>query len=109
MIGTTSQSRPYHERMSVFSINKSNFKRYNTTNNIIVSNEKVMLKEVAVVKAIRSWVYMQLALIYESVPFITEPILTLQDAEYWDKYAPMLNLDEMCDYFITELKPYANI
>lgn len=90
-------------------INNCNYYLAKVDTNIIVSNEKVMLKEVAVVKAIRSWVYMQLALIYESVPFITEPILTLQDAEYWDKYAPIKNLDEMCDYFIAELRPYANI
>ena len=90
-------------------INNCNYYLAKVDTNVVVSNEKVMIKEVAVVKAIRAWVYMQLALIYESVPFITEPILTLQDAEYWDKNAVYKNLDEMCEYFIPELSAYVNV
>lgn len=89
-------------------INNCNYYLAKVDTSVIVSNEKVMLKEVAAVKAIRAWVYMQLALIYESVPFITEPILTLQDAEYWDENAESKDLDEMCDYFIEELTPFVD-
>ena len=90
-------------------INNCNYYLAKVDTNVIVSNEKVMLKEYAAVKAIRAWVYMQLALNYESVPFITEPILTLQDAEYWDENAEYKNMDAMCDYFISELSPYVDI
>ena len=90
-------------------INNCNYYLAKVDTNVIVSNEKAMLKEYAAVKAIRAWVYMQLALIYESVPFITEPMLTLQDAEYWDENAEYKNLDAMCDYFIAELTPYVDI
>jgi hypothetical protein len=76
-------------------INNCNYFLAKVDTNVIVSKEKVMLKEYAAVKAIRAWVYMQLALIYESVPFITEPILSLEDAEYWDKNSGYKNLDEM--------------
>jgi len=90
-------------------INNCNYYLAKVDTNVIVSKEKVMLKEYAAVKAIRAWVYMQLALIYESVPFITEPILSLEDAEYWDKNSEYKNLDEMCDYFIAELEPYKEL
>lgn len=87
-------------------INNCNYYLAKVDTNVIVSNQKVMEKEVAVVKGIRAWVYMQLALIYKSVPFVTEPILTLQDAEYWEKECEYKDLDAMCDYFIPELLPY---
>ena len=90
-------------------INNCNYYLEKVDTNVIVANKKVMLKEYAAVKAIRAWVYMQLALIYESVPFITEPILTLQDAEYWNENAEYKNMDAMCDYFIADLTPYVDI
>ena len=90
-------------------INNCNYFLAKVDTNVIVSKEKVMLKEFAAVKAIRAWVYMQLALIYESVPFITEPILTLQDAEFWDENSEYMDLDAMCDFFIAELSPYVDV
>ena len=89
-------------------INNCNYYLDKVDTNVVVSNQKVMLREVAVVKAIRAWTYMQLALIYQSVPFITKPILTLEDAEYWEKECEYKDLDAMCDYFIPELLPYIN-
>ena len=90
-------------------INNCNYYLSKVDPNVVVSNQKVMLKEMAVVKAVRAWTYMQLALIYESVPFVTEPILTLQDAEKWDKECEYKNLDAICDYFIEDLLPFLNI
>lgn len=87
-------------------INNCNYYLAKVDTNVIVSNQKVMEKEVAVVKGIRAWTYMQLALIYKSVPFITEPILTLQDAEKWEKECEYKDLLAMCEYFIPELLPY---
>lgn len=105
-----SEENAYYDYSDYYAvINNCNYYLAKVDTNVVVSNEKVMIKEVAVVKAIRAWVYMQLALIYESVPFITEPILTLQDAEYWDKNAVYKNLDEMCEYFIPELSAYVNV
>lgn len=87
-------------------INNCNYYLAKVDTSVIVSNQKVMLKEVAVIKAIRAWTYMQLALNYQSVPFITEPILTLDDAEYWERECEYKDLDAMCDYFIPELLEY---
>lgn len=90
-------------------INNCNYYLSKVDTNVVVSGQKVMLKEVAVVKGIRAWTYMQLALIYKSVPFITEPILSLQDAEKAEEGCEYKNLEEMCEYFIPELLPFVNI
>lgn len=86
-------------------INNCNYFLDKVDTNVVVSGQKVLVKEKAAVLAIRAWTYMQLALIYESVPFITKPILTVVDAE---KDFPMYNLQDMCDYFIPELLPFVD-
>ena len=63
-------------------------------------NEYIFMKEYAAVKAIRAWTYLQLVLNYGSVPFVTEPILTKQDAEL--NY-PRYDLAAVCEYFINDL------
>ena len=99
-----SPSNPYCDYSDYYAvINNCNYFLSKVDTNIVVSNQKVMVKEMAAVKAIRAWVYMQLALVYESVPFITEPILSVVDAE---KDYPNYNLEDMCDYFIEELLPF---
>ena len=66
-------------------------------------NEKYFRNEIGQVHSIRAWTYLQLVLTYGRVPFVTEPVLSkLQsDATY-----PMYELDDVCDYFINDLKPY---
>ncbi len=66
-------------------------------------NEKYFDNEIAQVHSIRAWVYLQAVLAYGKVPFITEPVITkLQsEAQY-----PMYDLEQICDYFIDDLKPY---
>lgn len=101
-----SPSNPYCDYSDYYAvINNCNYFLSKVDTNIVVSNKKVMVKEMAAVKAIRAWVYMQLALVYESVPFITEPILSVVDAE---KDYPKYNLEDMCDYFIEELLPFVD-
>jgi len=64
-------------------------------------DEYIFMKEYAAVKAIRAWTYLQLALNYGSVPFITEPILTKEqsEADY-----PRYELAQICEYFINDLE-----
>ncbi len=107
---SVSSSNAYNDYSDYYAIiNNCNYYLTKVDTNVVVSNQKVMLKEVAVVKAIRAWTYMQLALIYQSVPFITEPILSLQDAERWEKECEYKDLDAMCDYFIAELTPFVDV
>lgn len=65
--------------------------------------ERIFEKEYAAVKGIRAWTYLQLALVYGSVPFVTEPLTSAQvdEADY-----PMADLAHICNYFIDDLMPY---
>lgn len=69
-------------------------------------NNRIFEKEYAAVKAYRAWTYLQLALIYGRVPFVTEPILEMNVDE--SKY-PFYDLQQICQYFINDLSPYAYI
>jgi len=63
-------------------------------------NENIFMKEYAAVKAFRAWTYLQLVLNYGSVPFVTEPILTKDQAE---KDYPHYELEQICEYFLNDL------
>jgi hypothetical protein len=69
-------------------------------------NEYLFMKEYAAVKAFRAWTYLQMALNYGSVPFITEPILTQEQSE---QNYPYYNLQQICDYFVTDIAPFVNV
>ena len=71
-------------------------------------NEHLFKKEYAAVKAFRAWTYLQLVINYGSVPFVTEPILTINDADI-SKY-PKKDIQAICEYFLDEdgLKNMAN-
>jgi starch-binding outer membrane protein, SusD/RagB family len=60
--------------------------------------------------AIRSWVYLQLGIHYGSVPYITDPIETIDDAKNIAKY-PRLPFDQLLDQLIlfTENLPYKDL
>jgi hypothetical protein len=57
--------------------------------------------------AIRSWVYLQLGIHYGSVPYITEPIETLDDVKNISKY-PRIPFNQLLDKLVafTEGLPY---
>ena len=65
-------------------------------------NEYIFMKEYTAVKAIRAWTYLQLVLNYGSVPFVTEPILSKQEAE---QDFPRYDIQGVCQYFINDLMP----
>lgn len=86
-------------------INNCNFFIANADTSLRKRNDPVFIKEYAVVKAYRAWTYLQLAQIYGSVPFITEPILTEKQAkaEYEKK-----DIVAISEYFIGDLLPFIN-
>ncbi len=63
-------------------------------------------RETAAVHSIRAWTYLQCVLAYGKIPFVEKPVLTEADskAQY-----PMYDLDQICDYFIDDLKPYVDV
>lgn len=68
-------------------------------------NEYIFRKEYAAVKAFRAWTYMQLAMNYGRVPFVTTPILTKDDAE---RNYETKNMQQICEYMLADLAPYAD-
>ena len=70
---------------------------------------QIFAKEMAQVRSIRAWAYLQLALNYGKVPFYTEPLLTEQDADDVSlDVKDRKDIEAICDYFINDLKPYSN-
>lgn len=70
------------------------------------SNNQMFIKEYAAVKAYRAWTYLQLAINYGKVPFVTEPITTKDqaDAQYETK-----GIQEICNWLVSDIAPYANV
>lgn len=68
-------------------------------------NQNIFLKEYAAVKAYRAWTYLQLAINYGRVPFVTEPIVTKaqSDATYETK-----DIRDLCNWLVKDIAPLAN-
>ena len=74
-----------------------------------MSDFYVFRAEYVAVRAIRAWVYLQLGQIYgENIPLVTEPLLTLDEADAAYDSAPKTDLAGICRYFIDDLKPYVS-
>jgi len=69
-------------------------------------NEHIFMKEYAAVKAFRAWTYLQLVLNYRQVPFVTEPVLSQQQSE---QAFPYYGIQEVCQYFVNDIAPYADM
>ena len=82
---------------------------YADTNAYDNRGNQIFAKEMAQVRSIRAWAYLQLALNYGKVPFYTEPLLTEQDADDVSlDVKDRKDIEAICDYFINDLKPYSN-
>lgn len=73
---------------------------------LMQNNVLVFEREYAAIQGYRAWTYIQLALAYGKVPFITEPILS-GDVAKADLY-PNLKIDEIAEELIPELEPLVN-
>ncbi len=69
-------------------------------------NNQVFIREYAAVKAFRAWTYLQLALNYGEVPFVTDPILTKEEG---DREYPRKGIQEICNWLIQDIQPLAEI
>lgn len=75
-----------------------------------VAGHSIFGEEIAQVRAIRAWTYLQLAMIYGKVPFTDQPLLTEQDADEVSLDLPdRKGIKEICDYFINDLTPYVMV
>lgn len=88
-------------------INNCNYFIANVDTSLINNrNEKIFLREYAAIKGIRAWTYLQMALNYGSVPFVTDPILTKEDSE---KDYERKDIKGICNYFIQDLMPLVEV
>jgi len=88
-------------------INNCNYFLKNVNKDLVKNDRKVFEGEYAVVKAYRAWTYLQLALVYGSVPLITEPLLTEEDSRI-AMSQPGKGIVEICNYFIDDIKDYTD-
>ena len=88
-------------------INSCNIYLANVDSLLKTHGEVYYEKEVAAVKTFRAWSYLELAKIYGTVPFITEPITAASQAE--EEALSSTNrkgLEDICTYFIEDLAKY---
>lgn len=104
---TADASNPYNVVSDYYAvIQNCNYFLATADMNLTKRGVRVFEKEYAAIKAYRAWTYMQLALIYGSVPFYTQPLLTEQEASI-DLF-PKYDIREIAEYFITDLAPYVD-
>ena len=85
-------------------INNCNFYiHYADTSAVRANNpDPYMLNEYAQVKAIRAWAYLQLVKNYRAVPFITEPVNSLDVINNFDYNANLVTKDNLVDRLLED-------
>ncbi|GEC70986.1 Starch-binding associating with outer membrane [Flavobacterium flevense] len=117
LMTTTRNSTPYLKELSQHNVSAENpyispkeFYEVIQNCNDILKNFDIMLADkkftqsqyeqrYADVGCIRSWVYLQLGIHFGSVPYITEPIETLEDVQNISKY-PRISFDQLIDKLV---------
>lgn len=96
-----SKENPYADASDFYEIiNNCNYVINNIDTSVFVNGEYALLKEYSIVKAIRAWTYMQLALNYNEVKYYEKPILTTSDTLQDVK---TLNLQQLTPILIEDL------
>lgn len=83
-------------------INNCNFYIANADTNAIKSNIKYMIPEYAQVKAIRAWAYLQLVKNYGAVPYINEPVSSLDVIKNFDYQKNLVDKNTLVDRLIKD-------
>lgn len=87
-------------------INNCNYAIAHMDTSIVEGISQVMLPEFAQIKTLRAWTYMQMALIFGKVNYITKP---LQDINALDGNAREMGIDELMGTLIADIEPYAHV
>ncbi len=90
-------------------INNCNFiiSRMDTT--IVEGQVLVMKPEYAQTKVIRAWTYLQMALIFGKVNYITEPLLSVDDVALVAESGQEMDLDQLTLALIDDIEPFADV
>lgn len=87
-------------------INHCNYFLHHVDTTLERRGYKVFEAEYAAVKAFRAWTYLELAKVYGHVPLVLKPLMTELEARE-AMNGPRASMQEICDYFIQDLTPYA--
>lgn len=100
-----STNNPYTDNLPTYYslINNCNVIIHKVDTTVELYNQKVNKRVMAAAKAIRAWVYMQLALNYGEAVYYDKPLLSLQEAE---KHYPVYTFEEMAPHLIADLLPF---
>jgi len=91
-------------------INNCNYFISRANEDLMSHQQSIFLKEIAVVKAYRAWMYLQLAKIYGTVPFYTEPLLSYSDIQaVANDPTNRKGMKDICTWLIEDLKPYVEV
>ena len=88
-------------------INNCNYFLKNINKDLVKNDRKVFEAEYSAVKAFRAWTYLQAALVYGSIPLITEPLLTEEASREAMNQSPK-SITDICNYFIDDIKEYVD-
>lgn len=102
-----SQDNKYNVVSDYYSvINHCNYFLHHVDTTLERRGYKIFEKEYAAVKAYRAWTYLELAKNYGDVPLVTKPLMTEIEARE-AMNGPRTSMQEICNYFISDLTPYA--
>lgn len=87
-------------------INNCNYILQNLDSAVIVKGVKLQLGQMAAIKSIRAWTYMQIVLNFKTAKYYTNPILTVEDSK---KSYPELDIDALADVLIADLLPLQDV
>ena len=85
-------------------INNCNYYIAHIDTTLHTGADYVMMKEYAAVKAIRAWTYMQLARVYRTVPFYTEPLTQISQIN--NNSYPQLDMAGIVNALAPDLEQY---
>lgn len=99
---------PYRELYAI--VNNCNYYLHEAPDDMYREGENIFARERAAVSAIRCWSYLQLAMIFERVPYYTTPLLSFSDIEKVSgDTSNRKSIDELCDLLIPELESHLNV
>ncbi len=102
-----SQANKYNQIADYFAvINNCNYYIANVDTTLQRRGRNLFLYEYAVVKAFRAWAYLEMAKAYGEVPLVTKPMMTEREAATAAAATPA-SIEDICNFFITDLTPYA--
>ncbi|SKB58585.1 RagB/SusD family nutrient uptake outer membrane protein [Alkalitalea saponilacus] len=102
-----SPDNPYADIRDYYAvINQCNYIISKLDTSVVIQAEKVLMRDMAAVKSVRAWTYLQMALNYGSVRYYEEPLLSINAAK---KDFPELSLNELLPVLIADLEPWRNI